>query len=43
MADQLGAIDNSARWPQTCIDWEQAAKELRYDYSEDNGHYFRNL
>jgi len=43
MADQLGAIDNSASWPQTCIDWEWAAKELMYDYSEDNGHYFRNL
>jgi len=43
MAEQLGAIDNNAKWPQNCIDWEYAAKELMYDYSEDNGHYFRNL
>jgi len=43
MAEQLGSIDESAQWPQTCIDWERAAKELMYDYSEDNGHYFRIL
>lgn len=30
-------------WPFNCIDWEYAAKELMYDYSEDNGHYFRNF
>jgi len=43
MAEQLGAIDKNASWPQTCIDWEHAASELMYDYSESNGHYFRNL
>lgn len=43
MADQLGAVDKNATWPMTCIDWEQAASELMYDYSEANGHYFRNL
>lgn len=43
LAEQVGAIDKNASWPQTCIDWEQAAKELMYDYSEANGHYFRNL
>lgn len=43
MADQLGSIDNNASWPNNCIDWEFAAKELMYDYSEHNGHYFRNL
>lgn len=43
MAEQLGAIDNNAQWPNDCIDWELAARELMYDYSEDNGHYFRNL
>lgn len=42
-ADQLGAIDKNASWPMNCIDWEYAAKELMYDYSEENGHYFRNL
>lgn len=25
------------------IDWESTAKELLYDYSESNGHYFRNF
>lgn len=43
MAEQLGAIDRNAKWPQTCIDWEHAARELMYDYCEHNGHYFRNL
>lgn len=43
MAEQLGAIDKDAKWPMTCIDWEQAASELMMDYSEHNGHYFRDL
>lgn len=43
MAEQLGALDKYASWPQNCIDWEHAAKELMYDYSEENGHYFRNI
>ena len=42
-ADQLGLIDTNASWPTNCIDWEHAAKELMYDYSEDNGYYFRNF
>jgi len=25
------------------IDWEHTAREVMMDYSEDNGHYFRNL
>lgn len=43
MADQLGAIDKDLAWPHSCIDWENAARELMYDYSEENGYYFRNL
>lgn len=43
MAEQLGAIDNNAQWPNNCIDWELAARELMYDHSEYNGHYFRNI
>lgn len=42
-AEQLGCIDKDAKWPMDCIDWEHAAKELMYDYSEHNGHYFRNF
>ena len=33
-----------SEWPQNCIDWEQAARELFYDYwMSDDGHVFRNL
>lgn len=42
-AESLGAIDKNATWPQTCVDWNYAARELMYDYSESNGHYFRNI
>lgn len=34
LAEDIGAIPNDAQWPCTCIDWEQAARELRMDYSE---------
>jgi len=34
LADDIGAIPDESRWPCTCIDWEQAAKELAMDYSE---------
>lgn len=43
LADQIGAIDRHLSWPHTCIDWTRAARELMYDYCEDNGYYFRNL
>lgn len=33
LADDIGAIPRDARWPMNCIDWDQAARELRYDYS----------
>lgn len=33
LADDIGAIPRDAGWPMNCIDWEQAARELRYDYS----------
>ena len=32
-AEDLGAIDSNAAWPNNCIDWERAARELRVDYS----------
>lgn len=33
-AEEIGDIDpNSDRWPYTCIDWEQAARELRQDFT----------
>lgn len=41
-AEQCGYEINNT-WPHNCIDWSHAARELMYDYFEDNGHYFRNL
>jgi antirestriction protein len=42
-ADACGMIDEDAKWPHSCIDWEHAARELMYDYTEYRNHYFRNL
>ena len=42
-AEELGEIDQDAKWPNNCIDWEQAARELMYDYTAQNGYYFRNI
>lgn len=33
LAEDVGAVDHDAKWPMNCIDWEQAARELCYDYS----------
>lgn len=33
LAEDIGAINRDAQWPNTCIDWEQAARELQQDYS----------
>lgn len=41
-AEQLGLVDDSAQWPNNCIDWERAARDLMLDYSASNGHYFSN-
>jgi len=43
IAEETGAIQEEATWPNNCIDWEYAAKELMYDYFESNGYYFRNI
>ncbi len=33
IADDIGAIPRDAGWPCTCIDWDQAARELQMDYT----------
>ena len=33
LADDIGAINSDAGWPNNCIDWERAARELAMDYS----------
>ena len=43
IANELGLIDQKVSWPYTCIDWERASRDLMYDYTEQDGYYFRNL
>jgi len=43
LAEDIGAIDPKAGWPNNCINWEWAAQELMYDYACENGHYFRSV
>lgn len=43
LAEQIGAIDRQANWPNNCIDWEMASREIMNDYVESDGFYFRNL
>ncbi len=31
LADEIGAIDSEARWPNDCIDWNRAWRELMFD------------
>ncbi len=33
LAEDIGAIQKGASWPNTCIDWEKAADELKQDYT----------
>lgn len=33
LADDIGAINSDATWPNNCIDWEKAARELQQDYT----------
>lgn len=33
LAEDIGAINENASWPNNCIDWDQATRELRMDYS----------
>lgn len=32
-AEEIGAIPADNRWPCTCIDWDQATRELQMDYT----------
>jgi hypothetical protein len=33
LAEDIGAIDRNASWPLHCIDWRQAAEELKQEYT----------
>lgn len=43
MAENCGLLSDVPEWPYTCIDWAYAARELMYDYYENDGFYFRSL
>ncbi len=42
LAEDTG-FEQPGAWPYNCIDWEQASRDIMYDYFESNGYYFRNL
>jgi hypothetical protein len=33
LAEETGAVNPQAHWPNNCIDWDQAARELAHDYT----------
>lgn len=33
LAEDCGMIKPDAQWPNSCIDWDQAARELQMDYT----------
>jgi hypothetical protein len=33
-ADDIGAVNSDASWPNDCIDWDKAADELKADFTE---------
>lgn len=45
LADEIGAVNADAGWPNNCIDWDKAARELRMDYTScdvaGNDYWFR--
>lgn len=32
-AEDCGLINKDAKWPNNCIDWEKATRDLQYDYT----------
>ena len=34
LAEDIGAVNSDASWPNNCIDWDQAARELQMDYTQ---------
>ena len=33
LAEDIGAIHPNASWPNDCIDWDEATRQLKFDYS----------
>lgn len=38
LANDIGAIDSKAGWPLNCIDWGEAAEQLKFDYAAVDFH-----
>jgi hypothetical protein len=36
LAEDIGAINVNASWPNNCIDWKAAAEQLKMDYTSVN-------
>lgn len=36
LANDIGAVNSDAGWPNSCIDWEKAAEQLEIDYSTED-------
>lgn len=43
VAEQTCEMPAHLSWPFNCIDWEQAARDLMFDYSTHNDFYFTNF
>lgn len=33
LADDIGAVNSDAGWPNNCIDWDKATRQLQMDYA----------
>ena len=33
LAEEIGAINRNPTWPNNCIDWDEAARQLQQDYA----------
>ena len=45
LAEDIGAVNSDQSWPNSCIDWDQAARDLQMDYTacefDDATYYVR--
>ena len=45
LAEECGMVNVDAKWPNNCIDWEKAARELQWDYTSvdfgDSTYWYR--
>ena len=46
LAGETGAVDGGEQWPLNCINWDQAARDLSFDYSsievDGTEYYYRD-